>query len=174
MESGSAALTVNFRNTSDGPVTSVEWDFGGGSTSTERSPSHRYTIAGSYTVQLTVSGPGFAVGVAKSDLINVEPGPPVSLEVSPSSATLAVQERKRFTAVATDEFGNVAPGEVTWAMAGEGGSITDRGLFTADTMAGTFADTVTASLEVDTGELVATASVTIEPGPVVSVVMEPA
>ena len=151
----------------------MEWEFGDGTTSTEPNPDHVYTTAGSYTVQLTVSGQGFDVGVAKTDLIAVQPGPPVSLEVSPPNATLAVQERKQFTAVAEDEFGNVAPGDVRWAVAGEGGSIADRGLFTADTMAGTFADTVMASLEVDAAELVATASVTIEPGPVASLVMKP-
>ena len=57
IESGLAPLTVNFSNASDGSITSKEWDFGDGTTSTEESPSHRYTIAGTHTVQLTVAGP---------------------------------------------------------------------------------------------------------------------
>ena len=40
-------------------------------------------------------------------------------------------------------------------------------------MAGAFADIVTATLEVDTDELVDTASVIVEPGPVANVVLEP-
>ena len=51
-ESGSAPLVVQFQNTSNGPVTTLEWDFGDGTASADQSPSHRYTIAGSYTVTL--------------------------------------------------------------------------------------------------------------------------
>ena len=162
-----------FTNTSEGQIESIEWDFGDGTTSTEQSPDHVYTIAGTYTVKLMISGQGGTDTVASGDPISVEAGPPTILEIFPSSAALVVQESKQFTAVAKDEFGNVAPIDVTWAIAREGGSITDRGLFTADTMAGAFADIVTATLEVDTDELVDTASVIVEPGPVANVVLEP-
>jgi PKD repeat protein len=36
------------------PITTWEWDFGDGTTSTERNPSHTYTAEGAYTVSLTV------------------------------------------------------------------------------------------------------------------------
>lgn len=174
VESGTAPLTVTFSNASVGPATSIEWDLGNGTTSTEKNPDHVYTVAGSYTVQLTVRGPGGIDTVARRDLITVQPGPPASLEIAPSSATLSVQEATQFTAVARDEFGNVVPSTVTWGIAGEGGSITHGGLFTADATVGTFAHTVTASLGAASGGLVATASVTVELGPVTSVVVEPA
>ena len=58
VDSGSAPLTVEFDNTSQGPATEVEWDFGDGDTSTSLSPIHRYTVAGTYDVKLSVSGPG--------------------------------------------------------------------------------------------------------------------
>ena len=151
----------------------MEWDFGDGTTSTDQSPSHRYTIAGTYTIQLTVSGPGGTDTSVVDGLVTVRPGPPVALEVTPSSAGVAVQQVAQFTAVALDEFGNAVPSEVTWAIAGEGGSIADSGRFTADRVAGTFGDAVKASLQTDAGELVATASVTVEPGPLSSVVVEP-
>ncbi|MBP5546752.1 MAG: gliding motility-associated C-terminal domain-containing protein [Bacteroidales bacterium] len=47
---GCAPYTVNFRNTGRG--TSFEWNFGDGTTSTERNPSHTYSQGGVYTVTL--------------------------------------------------------------------------------------------------------------------------
>ena len=145
-ESGTAPLLVEFKSTSQGPVTSVEWDFGDGSTSTDQFPSHRYTITGSYTIKLTVRGPGGTDARVRPGFITVQPGPPVSLEISPVSATLAVHEEVQFAGVARDEFGNVVLSELTWHIVGGGGSITDNGRFTADTVAGTFTDTLVASL----------------------------
>ena len=150
----------------------MEWDFGDGSTSTDQSPTHRYTIAGRHTVGLEVSGPGGTDTRVMPGLVTVSPGPPVSLEVSPSSAAIAVQRSTQFTAVARDEFGNFVPSEVTWAIAGEGGSISSDGRFTADTVAGAFPETVKA-IRADAGELAATASVTVEPGPLSIVVLKP-
>ena len=172
LSSGSAPLAVQFSDTSLGTITSWQWDFGDGGTSTERSPSHRYTLAGSHTARLTVAGPGGADTSILANPITVQPGP-VSLTVSPSNATLAVQEVAQFGAVARDEFGNVVTGAIKWETAG-GGSIGPTGLFTAGTVAGTFADTVTASLLTDTLELVASASVTVEPGPLFEASIHPA
>ena len=56
--SGTYDLPVTFTNTSTGVIDSISWDFGDGTTSAESSPSHIYTEAGTYTVTLTVSGPG--------------------------------------------------------------------------------------------------------------------
>jgi PKD repeat protein len=60
-------LLVSFTNGSSGtlPLEYV-WDFGDGTTSAERSPSHQYTIPGRYDVLLTVSGP---CGVAEYQAI---------------------------------------------------------------------------------------------------------
>ena len=41
-----------------GGITTWTWDFGDGTTSNERNPLHTYQAAGSYTVSLTVRGPG--------------------------------------------------------------------------------------------------------------------
>ncbi|RMG71364.1 MAG: PKD domain-containing protein, partial [Chloroflexi bacterium] len=57
--SGPAPLTVQFANQSTGgQITSYNWNFGDGSTSSEESPSHQFTNVGTYNVILTVSGPG--------------------------------------------------------------------------------------------------------------------
>lgn len=55
---GLAPLTVTFtdRSTdSDGSVASWAWNFGDGSMSSERNPTHRYTASGVFTASLTVT-----------------------------------------------------------------------------------------------------------------------
>ena len=47
-------LTTQFTDASTGPVTSYEWLFGDGGTSTDRNPTHTYATAGSYQATLTV------------------------------------------------------------------------------------------------------------------------
>ena len=93
VDSGSAPLVVEFNNISQGPATSVEWDFGDGTTSTNLSPVHRYTLAGTYDVKLTVSGPG-GNHVSGTQLITVEPGPVARVEVEPSEVTLGIEARR--------------------------------------------------------------------------------
>ncbi len=51
-------LTVTFTNTSSGDFDDVLWNFGDTFTSNEISPTHTYGAAGTYTVQLTVTGDG--------------------------------------------------------------------------------------------------------------------
>ena len=58
--SGAAPLTVQFRDTSTGSPTSWSWNFGDGTTSTLRNPSHTYRRTGTFTARLTVAKPGFA------------------------------------------------------------------------------------------------------------------
>jgi len=54
--SGLKPLTVSFydNSTSYDGIVAWEWDFGDGTNSTERNPTHTYTEAGTYTVKLTV------------------------------------------------------------------------------------------------------------------------
>jgi PKD repeat protein len=54
--SGRAPLTVSFRDTSKGSnITGWLWNFGDGSTSTERNPTHTFTDSNLYDVTLTVT-----------------------------------------------------------------------------------------------------------------------
>ncbi|MBC8874885.1 MAG: PKD domain-containing protein [Planctomycetes bacterium] len=48
---------VAFRDRSYGEITSWQWDFGDGKTSSERHPIHRYEKAGEFIVTLKVEGP---------------------------------------------------------------------------------------------------------------------
>lgn len=79
--SGSAPLTVSFQNFSpgmapnflNGPLIRCFWDFGDGTTSTEKNPIHTYLQEGSYSVELVVAsilgGQGI---VTKNNYIKVD------------------------------------------------------------------------------------------------------
>ena len=68
---GDAPLTVNFTDASSGVATSWSWDFGDTGTSIEEDPTYIYTAAGTYTVTLTVTGPGGSDDEIKTDYITV-------------------------------------------------------------------------------------------------------
>jgi PKD repeat protein len=71
--SGVAPLTVYFTDLSTGSPTSWAWDFDNNGTidSIEQNPSHTYNSPGTYTVKLTVAGPGRIDSETKVDYIIV-------------------------------------------------------------------------------------------------------
>lgn len=71
--SGEAPLSVSFFNTSGGAVTSSQWAFGDGGTSTALNPIHVYTQAGVYSVTLTVAGPAGNNSITNTAYIQVDP-----------------------------------------------------------------------------------------------------
>ena len=71
---GVAPLSVKFANTSNGDYFESLWDFGNGEGSTEESPAQLYTDPGSYTVTLTVNGPGGSDSETKIAYIEVRHG----------------------------------------------------------------------------------------------------
>lgn len=57
--SGTVPLVVEFTNLSTGDYSTCLWDFGDGNTSSQcNNPLHTYTTPGTYTVTLTIIGPG--------------------------------------------------------------------------------------------------------------------
>ncbi|WP_027394143.1 PKD domain-containing protein [Aquimarina latercula] len=62
---------VRFLNTSINTITSVSWDFGDGTTSTELNPTHTYTTNGTYTVSLTATNTIGEDTNTKEDLITI-------------------------------------------------------------------------------------------------------
>jgi PGF-pre-PGF domain-containing protein len=96
--SGTAPLDVQFTDTSTNTPTSWEWQFGDGTeNSTEQNPIHRFTSAGTYTVNVTATNAGGS-NVAGSETITVnaesEPLLPVAdfeTNVSSGYAPLSVR-----------------------------------------------------------------------------------
>jgi PKD repeat protein len=77
--SGDAPLTVNFTDQSSGSITEWSWDFGDGGISTAHNPSHTYLSAGTYTVSLTVIGPGGSGTETRTNYINVTSPPEIEV-----------------------------------------------------------------------------------------------
>ncbi len=91
---GPCPLTVGFGDLSEGNVTTWSWDFGDGTTSSARFPSHVYADCGNYAVSLTVSGPQGTDTLTRSDFVVVALLPPqASFTASPTAgeAPLDVQ-----------------------------------------------------------------------------------
>ena len=96
----------------------------------------------------TVINSPFSIPVA----LTITPPPPVSVTVSPTTATLLTGQTRQFTATVSGTT-NTA---VTWSTAG--GTVSASGLFTAPVTAGTY--TVTATSQADTTKS-ASATVTV-------------
>ena len=81
--SGVAPLTVSFdASASTGTITSFAWDFNNDGTTdlTTATPtaSYTYSAAGTYSVKLTVTGPGGSNSLTKTNYITVNVAPPVA------------------------------------------------------------------------------------------------
>ncbi len=130
---GTEPLLVNFTDSSTGSITSWAWTFGDGGTSTAASTSHIYTTAGTYTVALTVTGPGGSDTLTRTNYITVNtppPAPVASFTGTPTNgnAPLAVA----FTDAST---GSIA----SWAWTfGDGGTSTLQSPSHTYTAAGTY------------------------------------
>ena len=73
-------LSVTFADTSTGNPSSWAWDFGDGSSSTQQSPTHTFSVAGTYAVKLTVSNGAGSNG--KTQLVTVPSGGPPEADFS--------------------------------------------------------------------------------------------
>lgn len=92
--SGTAPLAVKFADASKNKVTGWVWDFGDGISSLARDPSHTYEAGGTYTVKLTVTGPGGSDTKTIADCIKAGySAPKADFSASPTSgpAPLAVK-----------------------------------------------------------------------------------
>ncbi len=80
--SGVKPLTVTFSEQSIGTATSWAWSFGDGGTSNQRNPTYTYNHAGSFTVALTVSGPGGSDSETKTSYIQVSEPLPATPQIN--------------------------------------------------------------------------------------------
>ncbi|AKB53316.1 hypothetical protein A9239_01945 [Methanosarcina sp. A14] len=81
---GKAPLKVKFTDTSTGSPTSWKWDFGDGSKSYLQNPTHKYSKAGTYTVNLTVKNAAGSNTVTKTDYIVVVSKPTAAFSAEPT------------------------------------------------------------------------------------------
>src|SRR5260370_22931104 len=88
--SGLKPLTVNFTDTSSGTITNRFWDWGEGSPTNTSATSlaHTYTVAGTNTVVLTVTGPVGTNTQSRTNYI-VGTSPPPQLSLRPTNFDFA-------------------------------------------------------------------------------------
>ena len=101
--------------------------------------------------------------------VNVTPGPLATITVTPNPVTLAGGATQQYAAVGRDASGNIVAITPTWSVIAGGGAIGTTGLFTAGSVSGTYTNTVQAS----SGGIAATATVTVSPGPLATIVVTP-
>ncbi|RKH26972.1 right-handed parallel beta-helix repeat-containing protein [Corallococcus praedator] len=125
------------------------------------------TVAGTFTQTITaLSG-----ALSATASVTVNPGPTQTVQVTPASTALRVRGAQRFTATATDSWGNTVPGTTAWSVGSTAvGSIDAEGLFTASGRAGAYPGAVTARFDAMSGS----ADVTLAPGDVTRIVVTPA
>jgi len=138
--SGTAPLTVAFTDESTNTPTGWAWMFGDGSTSTEQSPVHEYTAAGTYTVTLTATNAGGSNTATQTNYIAVTAAvvaPVANFTATPTSgaAPLTVQ----FTDASTN-----TPTSWAWTF-GDGVTSTTQNPSHEYTAAGTYTVTLTAT-----------------------------
>ncbi|MGA3268266.1 MAG: choice-of-anchor tandem repeat GloVer-containing protein [Verrucomicrobiota bacterium] len=136
---GVAPLTVHFTSpTTDSAgnnVTNWNWNFGDGGVSTNQSPMHTYTVAGSYSPSLSVtdSVSGTAVAVTGLQSVTVT-NPLIFVSVLPASG--AVPLTVQFTSPGVDSLGDAIT-NWSWSF-GDGSNSTAQSPSHVYTATGTF------------------------------------
>ncbi len=114
---GTAPLAVNFADQSSGQITGWNWNFGDGASASIQSPQHTYTTPGTYSVTLSVTGPGGTSTVTRNALVQVQwPAPVAEFGASTRSGIAPL----------TVTFSDLSSGQVasrSWTF-GDGGAST--------------------------------------------------
>lgn len=113
-----APVTVRFSAPSGSEITYYSWDFGDGSTSTEKNPAHTYRFAGEFGISLTVGGPSGSSSFGRQVKVRQREAPVVRFDMSPAAGEAPLEIR----------FATSASGEVTsyrWNF-GDGHSSSER------------------------------------------------
>ena len=176
--SGQAPLTVIFTNNSRN-AEEFSWDFGDGSTATTATlgepVAHEYTQTGVYVATLTATKPGDEPQRSIAAVsVTVEPGPLDRVVLDTTQLTVTPGQRHAFEVEALDGFDNPIPvAAMVFRADGKAGTVDSSGRFVAETTAGSYPGAV--RVEVTQGEISWTASVdvTINPGPLDAVRLDP-
>ena len=102
---------------SDGQVPSWSWEFGDGTTSTDRNPTHTYSRKGAFTVKLTVTDNAGLTGT-KSQPLTVVNLPPDASFTSQPPAPVVGQSVRFDGSASTDRDGTIS--SYAWDFNGDG------------------------------------------------------
>jgi len=130
-----AGQAVQFTDSSKDSMTSWQWDFGDGMTSTDQNPSHSFSAAGFYRVTLTAGNSSGSKSVKR--IISVRPSNEASFTYSPSSPVAGQMV----------QFTDASPGNPTswqWHF-GDGTTSTTKNASHAYGSAGSYTVTLVAS-----------------------------
>ena len=133
------------------------------------------TTAGTYDDAVTIEATLAEVTKTATAKVIVEPGPLERVTLEPASSTVEAGQSHLFTAAALDQFDNRISGlTFVFTSAEEAGHVGPDGTFTAGEKAGSYRNAL--SVETPEGFTIerATASVTVEPGPLDRVILGPA
>ncbi len=157
---GNAPLAVAFTDASAGNITAWAWNFGDGNTSDERSPSHTYVTAGTYTVSLNVSNAyGFNVSTVTEGVV-VLPAPVAGFTHSPDAGNAPL----------TVQFTDTSSGNITgWAWDfGDGQTSTEQNPEHLYASAGTYTVSLNTSNTYGFNVSTVASAVQVLPAPVAS------
>ncbi|MEW6752887.1 MAG: fibronectin type III domain-containing protein [Candidatus Latescibacterota bacterium] len=112
--SGAQPLAVQFTDQSSGTITGWSWSFGDGGSSSAQHPSHTYASAGSYTVSLTVSGPGGSRTATQTGYVSVTVPLTASFTASPESGVAPLAVSFTNTSTGAQEYAWFFPDQVLY------------------------------------------------------------
>src|SRR3989475_2777798 len=125
------SVSVSFDGTAsfdpDGTIVGYAWDFGDGSTGSGATPTHSYSIAGTYAAKLNVTDNSGSTQVSTQTVTITDRPPAISLNQSSTTATSG--QAIVITISASDPDGTIATTTVNW---GDGISDTISGPPTTD------------------------------------------
>ena len=153
---GNQAITFN--NTTTGSP-AYSWNFGDGNTSTQLSPSHSYSAAGTYSVTLIAVQGSCSDTLVRSSYITVNNSPTSSF----SASSVCLNDSVHFTNLSNANGGTITSYVWTFGDGGTSSSITPAHLYTTS---GTYNVQLTASNGTCSDDT--TISVTVNARPVVA------
>jgi len=112
-----------------GEIVSYEWDFGDGNHATGEIVTHAYGSAGTYTVTLNLTDSEGLWDVEQKQIEVKAPPPPLTVSISPLSASILVGESVTFTSTVS---GGYTPYSYQWYLNGNpvSGATADTWTFT--------------------------------------------
>ncbi|MDD5540646.1 MAG: PKD domain-containing protein, partial [Candidatus Marinimicrobia bacterium] len=157
--SASLGSAIQFYDLSGNAPSSWAWEFGDGSTSTLKNPSHTYAATGSYTVNLTATNSGGSDTESKTGYITITTLPPPTAAFSASSTLTYVGGTVSFTDESTG-----SPTSWSWNF-GDGTTSSLRNPGHSYTSAGTYTVILTATNVYGSDVLTKPAYITVEAVP---------